>query len=355
MAFGRNEEKLLPEQQNQEIQWTEGDFGKINFQSEKTILSLHIQLDSKSQLIVGNKITDWKEAAVQIRKYLDYNNTSEEMKPAFEKITINGQERMAQKYTALFIESNNSTSRKDYQDFLNSIGNVVLEVRQKYANEIYQTSYKNLSPDQKAEIIRLIPACAMFVKLPVQAVESQKNTPSLYIEVRAEGIYVLPDKNVLTIEQLKEKAEHFSKENGGYVDVRTAPGLKEDNLLKVKEALMGIENLNIRYLPFDPVYTEVEQMAEFPGGNDGLRAWVSKNTIYPNEAKTNGLEGKVYVSLVINSKGKVVFPKITRGLSPDLDAEALRLVSNMPDWKPALQNGYPVSVSYVMPISFSMK
>ena len=95
-------------------------------------------------------------------------------------------------------------------------------------------------------------------------------------------------------------------------------------------------------------------MPEFPGGTEGIREWLSKNITYPETAKANGLEGKVYISLVINSKGKVVFPKVVRGLSPELDAEALKLVTQMPEWKPAIQNGVPVSVSYTVPIKFSM-
>ena len=354
MAFSKTGENAPPAQQNQEKQWTEADFGKINYAPTKTIWGLPILLNSKSQLIVGNEITDWEEAAKLIRKYLDYNNTNEKMKPAFEKIIINGQERMAQKYTALSIESDVSTSKTDYQNFLNSIGKVVFETRQQYANEIYKTSYNNLSPSQRVDIIRLIPAYASFNKIPILASEAQANRPSLYIEVRAEGIFVLPDKNVVTLDEMKQKVELFAKENGAFVDVRTAAGLKDEQISKVKEALKDIK-LAIRYLTFDPVYVQVEQMAEFLGGNTGLREWLSKNITYPETAKANGLEGKVYISLVINSKGKVVFPKVARGLSPELDAEAIKLVSKMPEWKPAIQNGFPVSVSYVMPISFSMK
>ena len=364
MAFSKTGEKGLPSQNPsstvsttaQELgkQWTEADFGKIDFTPTKTFWALPILLNSKSQLKVGNEITDWEEAAKQIRKFLDYNNTSEEMKPAFEKIIINGQERMAQKYTALSIESDVSTSKTDYQNFLNSIGKVVFEIRQQYASEIYKTNYNNLSPSQRTDIIRLIPANARFNKIPIVAPETKENQPSLYIEVRAEGIFVLPDKNVVTIDELKEKAKLFAKGNGSFVDVRTAVGLKDEQVIKVTEALKGIEKLNVRYLTFDPVYDMVEQMAEFSGGTEGIREWLSKNITYPETAKANGLEGKVYISLVINSKGKVVFSKVVRGLSPEFDAEALKLVTQMPEWKPAIQNGVPVSVSYTIPIKFSI-
>jgi TonB family protein len=242
-----------------------------------------------------------------------------------------------------------------YQNLLNFIGKVVLEIRQKYANEIYKTSYQKLTQAQRDEIIKLIPAIATFNQIPILAPETVSTQPTLYIEIRAEGIFVLPDKNTVTIAEMKQKAELFVKGNGSFVDVRTAAGIKEEQVSRVKEALKDIEKLNVRYLNFDPVYVVVEQMAEFPGGTGGIREWISKNITYPEAAKAKGLEGKVYVSFVVNSKGKAVFPKVARGLSPELDAEALKLISQMPEWKPAFQNGIPVSISYTVPINFSLK
>ena len=212
MAFGKPGENA----QCQAKQWIESDFGKVDFTPTKGCWVLPIRLNSKSQLKVGNEITSWEEAAKQIRKYLDYNNTSEEMKPAFEKIIINGQNRMVQKYTSLLIGSDISITKKDYQDFLNSIGKVVSEIRQKYANEIYKTSYNNLSPSQRADIIRLIPAYAKFDKIPILATEAKEHRPCIFIEVRAEGIFVKPEKNVVTIDELKKKLELLAKKMAGW-------------------------------------------------------------------------------------------------------------------------------------------
>ena len=367
MAFGKPGENVLHNPktsstvstiiQESEKQWTEADFGKIirdNDTKFRAYRSVMIQLNSKSQLVINGKTDDWDEASKQIQKCLDYNATSDDLKSYFTKIEINGQEIMSQRNIIINITTDVSTPKEKYQKLLNFVGNIVTETRQKYANEIYKTSYQKLTQAQRAEIIKLIPAIASFNQYPVLAPETQANRPSLYIEVRAEGIFVLPDKNVVTLDEMKQKVELFAKENGVFVDVRTAAGLKDEQVSKVKEALKDIK-LAIRYLTFDPVYIQVEQMAEFPGGNDGLRDWMFKNTMYPDAAKTIGLEGKVYVSFVINSKGKSVFPKVTRGLSPVLDAEALNLISKMPEWKPAIQNGFPVSVSYVIPINFNLK
>ncbi len=365
MAFSKTGEKGLPSQnplstvfstaQEPEKQWTEADFGKPWKDGEKHgYLASLIRLNSKFQLVVNDKIDDWKEAEKQIRSCMDYNSTNDRLKSTFKEVKINGRVKMAQYNSLLSIETDVATPPEKYQNLLNFIGKVVIEIRQQYANEIFKTDYSKLSSSQISDINSLIPAIVVFNKVPVISPPTQENQPSLYIEVRAEGIFVLPDKNVVTIDELKEKAELFAKENGSFVDVRTAAGLKDEQIIKVTEALKGIEKLNVRYLTFDPVYVMVEQMAEFPGGTEGIREWLSKNITYPETAKANGLEGKVYISLVINSKGKVVFPKVVRGLSPELDAEALKLVTQMPEWKPAIQNGVPVSVSYTIPIKFSI-
>lgn len=102
------------------------------------------------------------------------------------------------------------------------------------------------------------------------------------------------------------------------------------------------------------IYTTVEQMPEFPGGQDSLFAFIRSNLKYPTEARTNGKEGKVFVKFVVDEAGKVRDAAIARGVDPQLDAEALRVVSSLPDWKPGYQEGKAVKVSYMLPFSFTL-
>jgi TonB family protein len=104
----------------------------------------------------------------------------------------------------------------------------------------------------------------------------------------------------------------------------------------------------------DGVYVVVEQMPEFPGGEVALRKYISENIKYPVEAKEKGIQGKVFVTFVVNSTGKVEKAKIARGVDPLLDAEALRVVEQLPEWKPGRQKGEAVSVSYTVPINFAL-
>lgn len=105
----------------------------------------------------------------------------------------------------------------------------------------------------------------------------------------------------------------------------------------------------------EEVFTVVEQMPEFVGGEQGLRDYIVKEVKYPDDAKKAGIQGKVFVTFVVNKAGKVVDAKIARSASPSLDKEALRVVNNMPSWKPGKQSGVNVAVQYTIPINFALK
>lgn len=98
-----------------------------------------------------------------------------------------------------------------------------------------------------------------------------------------------------------------------------------------------------------------EVMPEFIGGDGKLFEYLSKNTKYPELAKTAGIQGKVFVQFIVDKTGKVKDVKILQGINSLLDNEALRVVAAMPDWKPGKQHGKPVSVIYNLPISFKLK
>ena len=103
-----------------------------------------------------------------------------------------------------------------------------------------------------------------------------------------------------------------------------------------------------------PVFFIVEEMPEFPGGNAALNKYLA-SVKYPIIAQENGIQGRVYVSFVVNAKGNVEQVKIARGVDPNLDKAALNQVMNMPQWKPGKQRGKAVKVSYTVPINFVLQ
>ena len=103
------------------------------------------------------------------------------------------------------------------------------------------------------------------------------------------------------------------------------------------------------------VYETVDKMPEFPGGMTGLMQHLSKNIRYPAEAHTNNIQGRVVVSVIINTEGKATNAQIVQGVAPSLDAEALRVATTMPDWTPGTKDGKPVNVKYTFPVVFRLQ
>ena len=102
----------------------------------------------------------------------------------------------------------------------------------------------------------------------------------------------------------------------------------------------------------DEFFKVVEDMPQFTDGN--IFDYLAQHVRYPEEAEKNGIGGMVYVQFVIDTTGKVVEPKVIKSVSPELDAEALRVVSEMPAWKPGMQRGKPVRVSFTLPVIFKL-
>ena len=102
------------------------------------------------------------------------------------------------------------------------------------------------------------------------------------------------------------------------------------------------------------VYYMVGEMPEFPGGNDALITYMKENTHYPEEAIKAEIQGKVYVKMVVDEYGRVTKAQVVKPVDPLLDKEALRVVSNMPQWKPAKNGERFVRVYYVIPVSFML-
>lgn len=100
-------------------------------------------------------------------------------------------------------------------------------------------------------------------------------------------------------------------------------------------------------------FVVVEEMPQFPGGNEAMQKYIAENLKYPKTA-IKGEQGRVIVSFVINKRGKVGDVKLIRSVSPELDAEAVRVIQDMPDWIPGKQRGKAVNVRYTIPIVFKL-
>ena len=123
--------------------------------------------------------------------------------------------------------------------------------------------------------------------------------------------------------------------------------LPEDEALKPGEEITSGSDEN--------TYVVIEEMPSFQGkGGEGFREYLAKNIVYPEDAKKNGITGKVYVQFTVNTKGEVVDVKVVRSVSTSLDKEAVRVVESSPLWEPGKQKGKPVDVQFTFPIDFKL-
>ena len=141
------------------------------------------------------------------------------------------------------------------------------------------------------------------------------------------------------------------KQNGENVDVEyTIPinFVLEPSEIST-EKLKGTDSQN------EQAYTIVEQMPEFPGGEEALRNFMAANVKYPAIAQEKGIEGKVFIKFVVTKTGKVTNAKVVRSIDPLLNTEAIRVVELLPTWKPGMQNGKNVDVEYTIPVNFKLE
>ena len=102
----------------------------------------------------------------------------------------------------------------------------------------------------------------------------------------------------------------------------------------------------------EDAYMVVDEMPQFPGGMKALMNYISANVKYPESAKQAKIEGRVTTQFVVGEDGVIRDVKVLRSVSPDLDAEAIRVMSSMPKWNPGKQDGKPVPVRYTVPVVF---
>ncbi len=151
------------------------------------------------------------------------------------------------------------------------------------------------------------------------------------------------------------KAEEIIEiaENDADVEETTIQASDEtDKAVEVKYVPVEVEEEEVEE---QQIFQVVEEMPEFPGGMGECMKWLSKNMKYPTISQENGVQGRVIVQFVVNRDGSIVDATVARGVDPYLDKEALRVVGQMPKWKPGKQRGKAVRVKYTLPVMFRLQ
>jgi TonB family protein len=137
-----------------------------------------------------------------------------------------------------------------------------------------------------------------------------------------------------------------------------APVVNQNNTTKSSESISDNPQANASTVNEEApveVFTIVEQMPTFPGGDKGVSDFIYANIMYPESAKVNNIQGRVTVKFCVTYKGTIGQVQIVKGVDPILDKEAMRVIKMLPDWIPGQQGGKPVNVWYIFPVLFKLQ
>lgn len=134
-------------------------------------------------------------------------------------------------------------------------------------------------------------------------------------------------------------------------------GFDEDYMAFTQENVQWIDVNDIQEFIRDyedEIFYSVQNPPEFPGGIAALTEYIKKQTVYPTQARNDSIQGRVLVSFIVEKDGSVSNLQVVKGANPLLDAEALRVLSKMPEWSPGTQNDTLCRVQYTVPIRFTL-
>lgn len=163
--------------------------------------------------------------------------------------------------------------------------------------------------------------------------------------------------------QPKEKKELFKPKKNSIESIKVSDKLEiVNNTVELKENTNLPDPRDIKPISFPEevtvpdrdIFSPVEQMPTFPGGDIELMKFLKKNLNYPKMSKELGITGTVFVEFIVDESGEMTDIKIAKGVSSDIDKEAIRVVKMMPKWIPGSQRNQPVQVGMRLPIRFTL-
>ena len=211
-------------------------------------------------------------------------------------------------------------------------------------NRITMMLHKKSERRSLLKLLALIPIVGLALALNARTVtdyvydEPQKQQPvkkgkkAGTIKVNGQEIKVVEQDDIVTME--------------GEVDQDMTPDIHDTKSVEMPNGMV----VDAKEDAFDVV----EEMPEFPGGPKALMDYLMTNVKYPKTAFDANIQGRVIAQFVVDKEGTVRDAHVVKSVDPALDAEALRVINNMPKWRPGRQNGKVVNVKYTIPVSFSL-
>ena len=204
--------------------------------------------------------------------------------------------------------------------------------------------------------------------LSAKAAEKSKKRADRQVEIKLENLDQPAEKVAPPPPPPPPPADVVQQQK--YVPPVVVDSIKpEDNvqLMTADEAQTEVKNTEAVEIPqevkaevqeteaVETPFVVVEEMPMYPGGDNELLKYIGEHTNYPEVAKENNIQGRVIVRFCVTAKGGVSQVSILKGVDPELDKEAIRVVNTLPAFKPGKQGGKAVPVWYMVPITFTLK
>ncbi|MBK8683369.1 MAG: TonB family protein [Chitinophagales bacterium] len=212
------------------------------------------------------------------------------------------------------------------------------------ADSVLQKNITELSPPEQTAQEIIQPVVPVENKLEIQQDNRQEtNSGAVAFEPRPTDI---EDGNLIVIESNDDKESDTMVFDEITLNEKS---VAETTSKKSSDAVPTAPTVDAN------IFVTVEQMPEFPGGDEAMYKFLAENIKYPALAKDNMIQGTVYIKFVVSGKGKISDAVVVRGIGSGCDEEALRVVKKMPNWNPGMQQGKPVDVFYTLPIKFQLQ
>ena len=223
------------------------------------------------------------------------------------------------------------------------------------ANQYFEER-KLIGSNEQENVLVVMPPKA---EEPVQERLEQEKPEVLPEEVlntiKVTELAIVEDDKVNREDEIKTQEEQLeSLHSAGSVDFDQGTDNKAV-IREFKNEVVVEEKVEKPKEVVEEVFTVVEQMPQFPGGEAALMKYLQSHINYPPMAAENNVQGKVVVQFVVDKTGRVGEVKVVRSVDKDLDREAARVCKSLPKFTPGRQNGHPVSVWYTLPVFFKLQ
>ena len=183
--------------------------------------------------------------------------------------------------------------------------------------------------------------------------EEQALPEEILNTVKVTELLIAQDEEVKAEDEIKSQDE-LKETQTAFGQTDFDKGTDDRNVIREHKEEVIVEKKEEVKEP-EKVFTAVEQMPQFPGGEAELMKYLSKNIKYPTMAMENNIQGRVVVQFVVTKTGSIGEVKVVRSVDRDLDREAIRVCKSLPKFTPGKMDGQAVNVWYTLPVNFKLQ